>query len=92
MALVLQFSQHALSKLVERRIVPSEVRHVLEANDVIEDYPDDTPYPSALYVGFAGQRAIHVVAARVPRSDKLIVITLYEPAVDRWDATFRRRT
>jgi hypothetical protein len=90
-ALILEFTQHAFARMTERRVRPSEVRAVLEASDIIEDYPGDTPYPSALYLGIVGGRPIHVVAAKEPVSGKTIVITLYEPAPARWDATFRRR-
>ncbi len=83
--MILEFTQHAFTRMTERRIRPSEVRSVLEASEMIEDYP------SALYLGIVEGRPIHVVASKDPASGKTIVITLYEPAPARWDATFRKR-
>ena len=56
---------------------------------MIEDYPDDVPYPSALVLGWINQQPIHVVAATTPREK--IVITVYEPDPTRWEPDFKRR-
>jgi hypothetical protein len=85
------YSRHALTKMVQRGITPVELRAVLESRDMIEDYPTDTPYPSALFFGIVGGRPLHVVATTRTEGSMVIVITLYEPSPDRWDATFRKR-
>jgi len=36
-----------------RSIAVTEVRTVIEQGDTIERYPQDTPYPSRLVLGFA---------------------------------------
>jgi hypothetical protein len=59
--------------------------------DVIEDYPNDYPYPSRLVLGFCGARPLHVVAADNPGAPETIVITVYEPDPAQWDVTFRVR-
>jgi hypothetical protein len=53
--------------------------------------PDDTPYPSRLVLGWQGSRPIHVVAADNADADETIVITVYEPGTDQWEAGFQRR-
>ncbi|MFB0533457.1 MAG: DUF4258 domain-containing protein [Anaerolineae bacterium] len=59
--------------------------------EIIEDYPDDTPYPSCLVLGRTQRgRPVHVVCAHVPEEDRSIIITVYEPDPDRW-IEFRRR-
>ena len=58
---------------------------------VLEDYSDDTPYPSRLILGWQGDRPLHVVAAYNAEDDETIVITAYEPDPDLWDAGFRVR-
>jgi hypothetical protein len=77
--------------MVQRAVTEAQFRAVLDASDVIEDYPDDTPYPSALYIGFVAGRALHVVAAQDEVGTRTIVVTVYEPDPAEWDATLRKR-
>ena len=59
---------------------------------IVEEYPDDRPYPSVLVGGRTDiGRPVHVVCAYVHEEDKLIVITVYEPDPNRWDEEFRQR-
>lgn len=90
--LVLSFSGHAVRRMIQRAVAEEHVREVLDANDVIESYPEDTPYPSALYLGFIAGRALHVVAAHDEVGQRTIIVTVYEPTPAAWDATFRRRS
>ncbi|MCY4654997.1 MAG: DUF4258 domain-containing protein [Dehalococcoidia bacterium] len=43
-----------------RGITEEEVYLVVEHGEVIETYPQDTPYPSRLVLGWIEQRPIHV--------------------------------
>jgi hypothetical protein len=54
-------------------------------------YPDDTPYPSRLMLGWRGSRPIHIVVAEAADAGERIVITVYEPDTDLWEEGFRRR-
>ncbi len=74
-----------------RGINVSHVLHVLDSGEQIEQYPDDTPFPSVLMLGHVGERPIHVVAARDRANDVTYVVTAYEPDSKEWDADFRRR-
>ena len=59
---------------------------------IVEEYPDDRPYPSLLVVGWTGAgRPVHVVCAYAREEDQLIVITVYQPDPNRWDEGFRQR-
>lgn len=87
----LLFRVHAIQRMFEREISETEVRQVLEAGTVIESYPDDEPYPSRLVLGWSGERPIHVVVASNPDQDEIIVITVYEPDLDRWKPGFSER-
>jgi hypothetical protein len=78
--------------MFERGISSEEVRHVLETGSTIESYPEDSPYPSRLVLGFAGQRPLHVVVADDEKAGQAIVITAYEPEPGSWDETFRKRS
>ncbi|HEV8725662.1 MAG TPA: DUF4258 domain-containing protein [Candidatus Binatia bacterium] len=57
----------------------------------LEDYPDDTPYPSRLVLGWNDRRPIHVVVADNVDEQENIVITVYEPDPLEWEPDFKRR-
>ena len=60
--------------------------------EAIEEYQDDTPYPSALVLGFTSRgRPLHLVCAHDASSDLIIVITVYHPDPARWDNHRRRK-
>ena len=68
-----------------------DVVRVLQTGEVIEDYPDDTPYPSRLILGWIRSKPLHVVAAVNARDYETIVITVYEPDPSQWQSDFRSR-
>ena len=41
----------------------SDVLQVLDSGEEIEQYPEDTPFPSVLLLARVGGRPLHVVAA-----------------------------
>lgn len=57
----------------------------------IADYPDDSPYPSCLLLGFVRSRPVHVVLAHDTSTDTAVVVTAYEPDARLWSPDFRRR-
>jgi hypothetical protein len=77
------FRIHAIQRMFQRSLDEDDVRAVLMAGEVIENYPDDTPYPSRLILGWRGSRPVHVVAADSAEDNATIVITVYEPDRDR---------
>ena len=76
--------------MLKHGIRSDQVREALVAGERIEEYPDDTPFPSCLVLGISG-RVLHVVAADDPNRDETIVITTYEPDPAEWDADFKTR-
>ena len=85
------FRGHAVRRMFERGLSVEDVRAVLASGETIADYPDDTPYPSRLVLGFQGARALHVVAAYNAIDDETIIVTAYEPDPGVWEADFRRK-
>jgi len=85
------FRVHAIQRMFRRRISKEDVCQVLATGEVIEEYPDDTPYPSRLVVGWCGSRPIHVVVADNAEAKETVVITVYEPDTAQWESGFRRR-
>jgi hypothetical protein len=87
----LTFRLHAIQKMFERRISADDVRRVIETGEMIREYPDDTPYPSRLMLGWIGERPLHVVVADAPDEGETIVITTYEPNPALWEADLKRK-
>jgi hypothetical protein len=77
--------------MFERGITVEDIRSVVTNGEVIQDYPDDKPYPSRLVLGWRGTRPIHVVVAGDSEAGILIVVTAYEPDPVQWDAGFKRK-
>ena len=74
-----------------RNISAADVRYVLENGKIIENYPEDRPYPSRLVLGWREGRPIHVVAADNQAESETIIITVYEPDLDRWEPGLETR-
>lgn len=85
------FSGHVFSRMAEREFSPETIKSVIENGIVIKNYPDDTPYPSRLILGFDGKRPVHVVSAYNSENDTEYVITVYEPDIQKWSDDFTER-
>jgi hypothetical protein len=77
--------------MFERAVSPALVLSIISKGEVIASYPDDVPFPSALLLGFDGQRPLHLVVARDPKSGLCLVVTVYLPDPDVWSEDFRTR-
>lgn len=75
----------------ERGITEVDVRLVLATGTLVEDYPNTRPHPSYLMLGCQGRRPLHVVAADNPGGQFTLVITVYEPDPNEWDADLKVR-
>ncbi len=83
--------QHAVKRMHERCITEEEVEYAIATGTVIESYPDDMPYPSALLLRHAGTKAVHVVCADDAEEGMKIVITAYEPDTEIWNEDLKTR-
>ena len=77
--------------MAERGFSPDTVKSVINNGTVIKEYPDDTPCPSRLILGYDGDRAVHVVSAYNAADDTEYVITVYEPDSLKWSDDFTER-
>ena len=85
------YRMHAIQRMFEREITENDVNTVIMDGKIIQDYPDDKPYPSKLVLGFVKNRPLHIVYADNFEQNEQIVITVYEPEKDKWDEKFERR-
>lgn len=86
-----EWQRHALERMMERRISRQDVKDILLTGARIEDYPEDHPWPSALFLGWSETRPLHVVAALDPAGLVTAVITAYEPDEDHFEADLKTR-
>lgn len=86
-----EWSAHSLRTMFERDISRQAVKHVLCTGEVIESYPDDEPYPSALVLGFWEDKPLHVVAAFDAQGKRLYVITAYGPDEKHFEPDWKTR-
>ncbi len=86
-----EWQRHALERSLERDISRQEVLSALLSGEQIEDYPDATPFPSALFFRFTGDTPLHVVAAYDQANERAFVITAYRPDLEYFEQNFKTR-
>jgi len=59
--------------------------------ECIHVYPEDTPFPSALFFAFVEGKPLHVVAAFDKTEKKVYIITAYEPSLEVFESDFKTR-
>lgn len=87
----IEWQRHALERMMERGISREMVKEVLKDGEIIEDYPDDKPYSSALFLGWIRGEPLHVVAALDSLTLSCFVITAYKPDLKHFESDFKTR-
>ena len=84
------WTDHIQKRLAQRNIPPGDVETALANCEIIEQYPEDYPFPSCLVLGrnSAGE-ALHVVCGS--NGSVLRLITVYVPTPFEWTEDFRTR-
>lgn len=83
-------TNHAAERFRQRGISIKDIRNAINYGEIIEQYPNDYPYPSCLILGknLRGED-IHAVLSDEGTSSR--IITAYFPDVDKWSEDFRVR-
>ena len=87
----IRWQRHALERMMERGIYRNDVKHVLSEGELIEEYPDDHPLPSGLFLGFIDENPLHVVTAIDKETDWCYIITAYRPDSEHFEQDFKTR-
>ena len=87
----LHFSRHAFERMFQRAINPDAVTQIVAEGEVIADYPDDQPFPSASLLGFYGSQPVHAGIARERATRICHLVTIYLPSPAILDESFKRR-
>jgi hypothetical protein len=87
----IEWQRHALERMMERGISREAVKEILMNGIIIEDYPEDKPYPSALFLGKIKGEPLHVVTAFDSSTGWCFIITAYRPDLEHFEPDFKTR-
>lgn len=76
-------TMYAAKRLEQRGIFLKEVINCIMTGEIIEQYPDDYPYPSCLTLGNKDtDKLLHTVVGT--NGSQLWIITAYYPISEKW--------
>lgn len=82
--------KHTYMRMKERNINIHEIEEAILSDEIIEQYQDDYPLPSALLLGkFNTNKPMHIVCA--PSDLGLIIISVYSPSEKFWKKNWKKR-
>ena len=83
-------TQHFTGSLLKRGIEYDNIILAIMNGEIIEQYPDDYPYPSGLILGYdAESKPLHVVVGL--GNGAIYLITAYCPSADKWEDDYKTR-
>lgn len=86
----IRWTDHVLKRLMQRGIAQADVIHAIMGGEIIEQYPDDYPYPSCLVFGLSiDGEILHAVCGC--GDGALWMITAYYPNDIEWEADKKTR-
>ncbi|MCI7302536.1 DUF4258 domain-containing protein [Ihubacter massiliensis] len=86
----IRITMHAAKRLEQRGILLKDVIACVQSGKIIEQYPDDHPFPSCLILGYSvGDKHLHAVIGS--NDEFLFLITAYYPTTDKWENDFETR-
>ena len=81
-------TEHSAERFRQRGIKTSDIRNAVNTGEIIEQYPDDYPFPSCLILGIARNgKIIHVCMSDEGTASR--IITAYYPDPSKWSDDFK---
>lgn len=81
---------HVSEKIRVRSIKMRDIRSAVMNGEIIEQYPEDFPYPSCLILGYTlSGEPLHIVMSY--EGSRSSLITAYKPDPDKWSNDFKTR-
>ena len=85
-----RWTTHCVEQMGERDISKDDIIYCIENGEIIEDYPNDFPYPSCLIYGkCTNGRIIHIVVGS--DDEVLYIITSYIPNIIKFEDDLKTR-
>lgn len=86
----IKWAAHCLERLQVRDISMDDAISCINSGEIIEDYPDDFPYPSCLIFGYTiKNQVIHVVVGT--DGEYAYMVTAYFPNTIKFQADLKTR-
>lgn len=83
-------TKHAKGRCFSRGILLDDIEQAILTGEIIEEYPNDTPFPSVLVMGYSKKLSpIHVVVST--DGEMLYIITAYIPDKNLWENDLKTR-
>ena len=83
-------TQHALLRFKQRNISYEDIKYIIKNGEIIEEYPEDYPFPSCLIFGLTDRKtSLHTVVG--VKENELWIITAYYPETEKWKNDFNTR-
>jgi len=83
-------SEHAAMRFRQRDLKVKDIKAAVNSGRIIEQYPDNYPFPSYLILGKSiDGKWIHVVMSDEGSMSR--IITAYYPDPDKWSEDFKTR-
>lgn len=83
-------TQHSSERCRQRGIKKKDIRHAVMTGEIIEQYPDDFPFPSCLIYGHSiNHQILHVVMSDEGSGSR--IITAYFPSNEKWESDSKTR-
>ncbi len=83
-------SVHASERLRQRGIKQKDIKSCIMTGEIIEQYPNDFPFPSCLIFGYTtNDKILHVVASDEGSISR--IITAYFPNNEKFEDDFKTR-
>ncbi|MCL2634725.1 MAG: DUF4258 domain-containing protein [Oscillospiraceae bacterium] len=85
------WTEHVALRLRGRKIKRIDVIACIQNGEIIEQYPDDTPFPSCLIYGKSTTgKPLHIVCG-INENTNIYVITAYYPSLNKWEDDYKTR-
>lgn len=86
----IEITLHAAKRLEQRGILLKDIIECIKSGEIIEQYPDDYPFPSCLILGMSfEQKQLHVVVGS--NMVTLWIVTAYFPDLQKWESDLKTR-
>lgn len=83
-------TEHAAERFRQRGIRIRDIRYAVENGEIIEQYPEDYPFPSCLIIGKdKNNKKLHVCMSDEGSASR--IITAYYPDPDKWSNDLKIR-
>lgn len=84
------FTEHVLDRIRQREVSKLDLLNVIKTGEIIEQYPNDYPFPSCLILG-VGENGdpLHIVCGF--GKNKVWGVTVYIPDENEWEEDLKTR-